>query len=173
MRRLAAAMAILVACATSSGETWVPPWVSEPSAEERARDEYEERQRIEQRLKDIEQGPAAASATSPPAVAPVSFEAEDEATLEAERATVLREMDERYPSPESQASESEPAPEVSADSQPSKTRVKARPARPRPEPEEMPEPIRSCCKYCDKGKPCGDSCIARNKTCRVGRGCAC
>lgn len=30
-----------------------------------------------------------------------------------------------------------------------------------------------CCKYCSAGKPCGDSCISRDKTCRVGRGCAC
>ncbi len=30
-----------------------------------------------------------------------------------------------------------------------------------------------CCKHCSKGKPCGDTCIARNKTCHVGRGCAC
>lgn len=30
-----------------------------------------------------------------------------------------------------------------------------------------------CCKYCDKGKPCGDSCIARNKTCHKTPGCAC
>ncbi len=32
---------------------------------------------------------------------------------------------------------------------------------------------RSCCKVCRKGKPCGNTCIARNKTCRVGPGCAC
>lgn len=31
----------------------------------------------------------------------------------------------------------------------------------------------ACCRYCSKGKPCGDTCIARNKTCRVGPGCAC
>lgn len=31
----------------------------------------------------------------------------------------------------------------------------------------------ACCKRCKKGKPCGDTCIARNKTCHVGRGCAC
>lgn len=30
-----------------------------------------------------------------------------------------------------------------------------------------------CCKTCRKGKACGDSCIARTKTCRVGPGCAC
>ena len=30
-----------------------------------------------------------------------------------------------------------------------------------------------CCKYCSYGKPCGDTCIAANKTCRAGRGCAC
>lgn len=31
----------------------------------------------------------------------------------------------------------------------------------------------ACCKVCRKGKPCGDTCIARSKTCHVGRGCAC
>jgi len=31
----------------------------------------------------------------------------------------------------------------------------------------------SCCKMCSKGKACGDSCISRDKTCRVGGGCAC
>ena len=35
------------------------------------------------------------------------------------------------------------------------------------------ETTRTCCRYCTKGKPCGDSCIARNKTCRKGSGCAC
>lgn len=30
-----------------------------------------------------------------------------------------------------------------------------------------------CCKICRKGKACGDSCIAREKTCQVGPGCAC
>jgi len=31
----------------------------------------------------------------------------------------------------------------------------------------------SCCKRCKAGKPCGDTCIARNKICHVGPGCAC
>lgn len=30
-----------------------------------------------------------------------------------------------------------------------------------------------CCKVCTKGKPCGDTCIDRDKECRVGAGCAC
>lgn len=30
-----------------------------------------------------------------------------------------------------------------------------------------------CCKTCKKGKACGDTCIARNKKCHVGKGCAC
>ena len=34
-------------------------------------------------------------------------------------------------------------------------------------------PPSPCCKICRKGKACGDSCIARNKTCRKGPGCAC
>ena len=32
---------------------------------------------------------------------------------------------------------------------------------------------RSCCKICRKGKACGNSCIARNKTCHKSGGCAC
>ena len=30
-----------------------------------------------------------------------------------------------------------------------------------------------CCKVCRAGKACGDSCIARDKTCHKGKGCAC
>lgn len=30
-----------------------------------------------------------------------------------------------------------------------------------------------CCKTCTKGKPCGDTCIAQDKACHVGPGCAC
>jgi len=30
-----------------------------------------------------------------------------------------------------------------------------------------------CCKICRKGKACGDSCIARERVCHVGPGCAC
>jgi hypothetical protein len=32
---------------------------------------------------------------------------------------------------------------------------------------------RYCCKHCSTGKACGNSCIARWKTCHKGRGCAC
>jgi hypothetical protein len=31
----------------------------------------------------------------------------------------------------------------------------------------------TCCKVCTTGKPCGDTCIAKNETCHKGRGCAC
>lgn len=31
----------------------------------------------------------------------------------------------------------------------------------------------ACCKVCNKGKACGDSCIAREKECHKGKGCAC
>jgi hypothetical protein len=31
----------------------------------------------------------------------------------------------------------------------------------------------ACCKVCSAGKACGDSCIARDKTCHKGKGCAC
>ncbi len=30
-----------------------------------------------------------------------------------------------------------------------------------------------CCRVCRTGKPCGDSCIARDKTCNKAGGCAC
>jgi hypothetical protein len=30
-----------------------------------------------------------------------------------------------------------------------------------------------CCRICTTGKACGDSCIARSKTCHKGKGCAC
>lgn len=33
--------------------------------------------------------------------------------------------------------------------------------------------VGGCCKYCTEGKPCGDSCIAIDKTCHKGPGCAC
>jgi len=31
----------------------------------------------------------------------------------------------------------------------------------------------SCCRICRKGKACGNSCIARNRTCHQPPGCAC
>lgn len=31
----------------------------------------------------------------------------------------------------------------------------------------------ACCKVCKKGKACGDSCIAADKKCTKGKGCAC
>jgi len=30
-----------------------------------------------------------------------------------------------------------------------------------------------CCRICSAGKACGNSCIARWKTCHKGKGCAC
>lgn len=30
-----------------------------------------------------------------------------------------------------------------------------------------------CCRICSTGKACGNSCIARSKTCHKGKGCAC
>lgn len=38
---------------------------------------------------------------------------------------------------------------------------------------QKPVEVQACCKYCHKGKACGNSCIARNKTCHKGSGCAC
>ena len=37
----------------------------------------------------------------------------------------------------------------------------------------LPLVAAACCKHCSSGKACGNSCIARNKTCRKGPGCAC
>jgi len=34
-------------------------------------------------------------------------------------------------------------------------------------------PAAQCCKICDKGQACGNSCISRAKVCHKGRGCAC
>lgn len=44
---------------------------------------------------------------------------------------------------------------------------------PAPSPPTSPSPPRTCCRVCRTGKPCGDSCIASNKTCRTPGGCAC
>ena len=33
--------------------------------------------------------------------------------------------------------------------------------------------VKVCCKWCKKGKACGDSCIPRDKVCNEGPGCAC
>jgi hypothetical protein len=51
-------------------------------------------------------------------------------------------------------------------------------ASPRNNPfEESRRTVRStangCCKICTKGKACGDTCIAQDKQCHVGPGCAC
>ncbi len=34
-------------------------------------------------------------------------------------------------------------------------------------------PADRCCKVCNEGQACGDSCISRKKQCHKGRGCAC
>ncbi len=34
-------------------------------------------------------------------------------------------------------------------------------------------PADQCCKICDAGKACGNSCISRKFNCHKGRGCAC
>jgi hypothetical protein len=34
-------------------------------------------------------------------------------------------------------------------------------------------PASQCCKICDKGQACGNTCISHRKTCQSGRGCAC
>ena len=41
-----------------------------------------------------------------------------------------------------------------------------------PPPHESAEPM-ACCRICTQGKACGNSCIARDKICHQGAGCAC
>lgn len=36
-----------------------------------------------------------------------------------------------------------------------------------------PAGAKQCCKVCSAGKACGDSCIAKDKVCHKGTGCAC
>ena len=43
----------------------------------------------------------------------------------------------------------------------------------RPERERPAEDPQSCCKVCDKGKACGNTCINRRLTCHKPPGCAC
>lgn len=40
-------------------------------------------------------------------------------------------------------------------------------------PDRHSKPSGACCKVCHKGKACGDTCIARDKTCNAAPGCAC
>lgn len=35
------------------------------------------------------------------------------------------------------------------------------------------KPPSQCCQVCVEGKACGNACIAKDKTCHKGRGCAC
>jgi hypothetical protein len=44
---------------------------------------------------------------------------------------------------------------------------------PAPTPSPTPTPTPGCCRVCTTGKPCGDTCIASNLTCRTAPGCAC
>ena len=46
-------------------------------------------------------------------------------------------------------------------------------APPSAAPARTVRPARRCCRICSKGKACGNSCIARNRTCRQPAGCAC
>lgn len=53
--------------------------------------------------------------------------------------------------------------------------TKTQPAAAPPPAPAPPRPAtaRTCCKVCKAGKACGDSCIAANKSCNEGAGCAC
>lgn len=161
VRKLMCLAALVVSCATVDEIRL--PWMQEPDAAAQARDEQEEQRRIEQRLKAIEQATAPRVAPPPPPPPPLRQEAADpfaeDEVLAAEAAVVE--------DPVELVEVEEPAP-----TKPSH----ARSAKSRPAAVEAPPPVvveRECCRYCDVGKPCGNTCIARNKTCRVGRGCAC
>lgn len=60
---------------------------------------------------------------------------------------------------------------------PSPTRTATATPQPTPvptaAPTPAPTPVRTCCRVCTTGKPCGDTCIAANRNCNVGPGCAC
>jgi hypothetical protein len=50
----------------------------------------------------------------------------------------------------------------------------SRPSAERPTTDASPSASRrTCCKHCTKGIPCGNTCIAANRACHVGPGCAC
>lgn len=173
MRKVICLAALFVSCATIDQIRL--PWMNEPDAAEQARDEQEEQRRIEQRLKTLERESAPPVPPPPPPEAADPFA--DEAVLAAERAAVLR--------PDPPTDDAELTEDVDLTAEPPAAKVKTTKAKakktrptgvatqPEPEPPEPPPPMRVCCKYCDAGKPCGDTCIAANKTCRVGRGCAC
>jgi hypothetical protein len=44
---------------------------------------------------------------------------------------------------------------------------------PQTRPGNPPPPRQTCCRVCTTGKACGNSCIARNRSCRQPPGCAC
>jgi len=71
-------------------------------------------------------------------------------------------------------------PSVSQETAPAITvqqNVEVRPSAPAytPTPKTYTVPAQEtrCCKYCSKGKACGDSCISRSYTCHKPPGCAC
>ena len=47
------------------------------------------------------------------------------------------------------------------------------PADPASDSAEKAVVAAACCKICRAGKPCGNTCIARDKTCHTSGGCAC
>lgn len=56
---------------------------------------------------------------------------------------------------------------------PATTQPPAPPPTTRPQQPPPTTQPRNCCKVCNNGKPCGDSCIASNLTCHQPPGCAC
>lgn len=66
------------------------------------------------------------------------------------------------------APEAHPVPEPVSEKTP-----QAEPIETAPEVSTPPTSAGECCKYCSKGKACGDSCISRSYTCHKAPGCAC
>jgi hypothetical protein len=54
-----------------------------------------------------------------------------------------------------------------------KPAAKPSPAKPAAKPAVQPSSSGECCRTCNKGKACGDSCIAQTSTCSKPPGCAC
>lgn len=51
--------------------------------------------------------------------------------------------------------------------------TQARESAPVTQPPPVPPSRSNCCRVCSTGKACGNSCIARSRTCRQPPGCAC
>lgn len=78
--------------------------------------------------------------------------------------------------PAASTSDQPPAPSATPTQRTTTTAPAAPTSTPQPTATPRPDPPRNagvCCRTCTTGKACGDSCISRALTCRVGSGCAC